>query len=47
MSTKKINEALGIDSIEGFLSDLDVKDDITQLDNIDEQVRENTDKIDT
>lgn len=47
MSTKKINEALGIDSIEGFLSDLEVKDDITQLDNIDEQVRENTDKIDT
>ena len=46
MSTRKINEALGIDSIEGFLSDLDVKDDIAQLDDIDGRVRKNADEID-
>jgi hypothetical protein len=39
MSTKKINEALGIDNIDDFLSDLDVKDDIKQLDDIDNQVK--------
>jgi hypothetical protein len=39
MSTKKINEALGIDNIDDFLSDLDVKDDMKQLDDIDNQVK--------
>jgi hypothetical protein len=47
MSTKKLNEALGINDIDGFLSDLDVKDDIKQFDDIDEQVRKNADEIDT
>lgn len=47
MSTKKINEALGIDNIDDFLSDLDVKDDIKQLDDIDNQVKQNVDKIDS
>ena len=39
MSTKRINEALGIDNIDDFLSDLDVKDDMKQLDDIDNQVK--------
>jgi hypothetical protein len=35
MSTKKINDALGISNIDDFLSDLDVQEDIKQLDDID------------
>ena len=40
MSTKKLNEALGIGNIDDFLSDLDIKDDIKQLNDIDKQVKE-------
>ena len=47
MSTKKLNEALGVENIDDFLSDLDVGDDIKQLDDIDEQVKSNVDKIDS
>lgn len=47
MSTKKLNEALGIENIDDFLSDLDVGDDIKQLDDIDEQVKSNVDQIDS
>lgn len=46
MSTKKINEALGIGNVEDFLSDLNIDDEVKQLNNIDEQVKRNVDKID-
>ena len=46
MSTKKLNEALGIGDIDDFLSDLDIKDDIKQFDDIDEQVQKNVENID-
>lgn len=46
MGTKKINEALGIGNVEDFLSDLNIDDDVKQLNNIDEQVKHNVDKID-
>lgn len=46
MGTKKINEALGIENVEDFLSDLNIDDDVRQLNNIDEQVKHNVDKID-
>lgn len=46
MSTKKINEALGISNIDDFLSDLDVKDDVEQLEDIDNSMKENIEKID-
>jgi len=36
MSTKKINEALGIDNVEDFLSDLSIDDEVKQLNDIDE-----------
>lgn len=47
MSTKKINDALGISNIDDFLSNLDVQDDIKQLDDINNQVKTNIDKIDS
>lgn len=46
MSIKELNKALGIDDIDDFLSDLDVKDDINQLDKINNQVADNLEKID-
>ena len=48
MSTQKLNEALGIESIDSFLSSLDVdKEKIDQLNNLDDQVKEDIQKIDT
>lgn len=48
MSTQKLNEALGIESIDSFLSSLDVdKEKIDQLNNLDDQVEEDIQKIDT
>lgn len=48
MSTQKLNEALGIESIDSFLSSLDVdKEKIEQLNNLDDQVKEDIQKIDT
>lgn len=47
MSTQKLNEALGIESIDSFLSSLDVdKEKIEQLNNLDDQVKEDIQKID-
>ena len=47
MSTKKINEALGIESIDSFLSSLNVDDDkINQLNQVDEQVKGDIERID-
>jgi hypothetical protein len=47
MSTKKINEALGIESIDSFLSSLNVDDDkIDQLNQVDEQVKGDIERID-
>jgi hypothetical protein len=47
MSTEKINQALGIESIDSFLSSLNVDDEkIRQLDDIDTQVRGDVEKID-
>lgn len=48
MSTQKLNEALGIESIDSFLSSLDVdKEKIDQLNNLDDKVKEDIQKIDT
>lgn len=47
MSTQKINEALGIESIDSFLSSLDIDDEkIDQLNKVDEQVKGDLEKID-
>lgn len=47
MSTQKINEALGIESIDSFLSSLDIDDKkIDQLSQVDEQVRGDIERID-
>lgn len=46
MSTKKLNEALGIDNIDSFLSDLDIEEDVNKLNSIDTEVKKNIDKID-
>lgn len=47
MSTSKINEALGIESIDSFLSSLNIEDDkIQQLNQVDEQVKNDIEKID-
>lgn len=47
MSTQKINEALGIGSIDSFLSSLDIDDEkIDQLNKVDEQVKGDLEKID-
>ena len=48
MSTQKLNEALGIESIDSFLSSLDIdKEKIDQLNNLDNQVKDDIQKIDT
>jgi len=47
MSFKKLNDALGISNIDDFLSDLDIKEEVKQFEDIDKQVKENVDKIDT
>lgn len=47
MSIKKLNEALGIDNIDNYLQDLDIKDDVKQFEDIDRQVQNNITKIDT
>lgn len=47
MSTQKINEALGIESIDSFLSTLNIDNDkIDQLNQVDEQVKNDIQKID-
>ena len=47
MSTAKINEALGIESIDSFLSSLNMDDGrVQELNSIDEQVRNDIRKID-
>lgn len=35
MSTKKLNEALGIDNIDSMLEDMNIDDDVQQLKDID------------
>jgi hypothetical protein len=47
MSTKKLNEALGIDNIDSLLEGMDIDDDIQQLKDIDAQMDQNVEKIDT
>ena len=48
MSTQKINEALGIESIDSFLSSLNIDDEkINQLSEVDEQVKGNIERIDS
>lgn len=47
MSTQKINEALGIESIDSFLSSLNVDDDkLKKLGEVDEQVKADIERID-
>ena len=48
MSKKALDEALGIESIDSFLSDLNVDDrEAEELRGVDEKVRESVDRIDT
>ena len=48
MSTQKLNEALGIESIDSFLSSLNVDDSkVQQLNQMDEQVKNDVEKIDS
>jgi hypothetical protein len=47
MSTKKLNEALGIDNIDSMLEDMNIDDDVQQLKDIDAQMDQNVEKIDT
>lgn len=48
MSTQKINEALGIESIDSFLSSLNIDDEkINQLGEVDEQVKGDIERIDS
>lgn len=48
MSTQKINEALGIESIDSFLSSLNIDDEkINQLSEVDEQVKGDIERIDS
>lgn len=47
MSTQKLNEALGIESIDSFLSSLNVDDEkIKSLNDVGEQVKDDIEKID-
>ncbi len=47
MSTKKLNEALGIDNLESMLEDMNIDEDVQQLKDIDSQMEQNVEKIDT
>ena len=48
MSYEKVNKALGIDSIDDFLKDLDVEDpNIGKMGEVDENVKANIEKIDS
>ena len=48
MGVKEVNEALGISSIDDFLKDLDTNDpNIGKMEEVDEKVRENVNKIDS
>ena len=46
MSTKKLNEALGITNIDNLLEDMNIDDDVEQLKDIDSQLQQNVEKID-
>ena len=47
MSRKELDKALGIDSLDSFLSDLNVEDEAGKIREVDEKVRESVDRIDS